>query len=678
MTPELALSLSHEGIDLLLRSATGWDSMATVNPADPDLAEKLSELRDQAARLSSGGLHCRINLPDNQIRYMDIPFLPGEMSGQEAAERALDGQTPYAIADLCIATALSADRLFIGAVARETLEEAREFARDHGFEPVEFSAVPTGDLFPGTPFFGPRTDTAQTPKIFPAPDVRYEMPTPRHTGFAEEPEPFEHRPAAASRVQRPPRQVKSLAAHQASKIEAFGHQHRGEQKTSLLLRPATLGFLALLLAVGSGIWASGLFGSGSLSALLDTFENSEPEAQFAAPLQPEDPVPGTSGITPETADPAWQPAAATGTDAAIREALSVPVAPEVPETPQEPVDDLARYAATGIWSVAPQVPSAPGLVDLENLYVTSIDPVQVAFDAVALPETVAVSDDAVLLTPASPAPAGISFALDERGFVIPTSAGAMNPDGVLIFAGAPPVRPPQGRVQVIEEASVADPVLLALLAGFRPQLRPDDFAEQSERASFAGLTRSELAAFRPPQRPQSLQEQAAALTAAANAAASAAAASAPRAGTAGSLFTGSDAGPAPENAVAVSLRPEARPSDFSIRVARILQSAPAASAPAAVTTASAAPRAVAPRIPSSASAAREATEQNAINLRRVNLIGVYGKPSDRRALIRLGKGRYKKVQVGDRLDGGRVSAIGDAELRYRKGSRNIVLKMPSS
>ena len=33
MTPELALSLSHEGIDLLLRSATGWDSMATVAPA---------------------------------------------------------------------------------------------------------------------------------------------------------------------------------------------------------------------------------------------------------------------------------------------------------------------------------------------------------------------------------------------------------------------------------------------------------------------------------------------------------------------------------------------------------------------------------------------------------------------------------------------------------------------
>jgi len=35
-----------------------------------------------------------------------------------------------------------------------------------------------------------------------------------------------------------------------------------------------------------------------------------------------------------------------------------------------------------------------------------------------------------------------------------------------------------------------------------------------------------------------------------------------------------------------------------------------------------------------------------------------------------------KVKVGDRLDGGRVSAIGDGELRYQKGGRNIVLQMP--
>ena len=61
----------------------------------------------------------------------------------------------------------------------------------------------------------------------------------------------------------------------------------------------------------------------------------------------------------------------------------------------------------------------------------------------------------------------------------------------------------------------------------------------------------------------------------------------------------------------------------------------------------------------------------------MNLIGVYGTPSNRRALVRLPSGRYKKVQVGDTIDGGRVSAIGDSELRYQKGGRNLVLKIPS-
>jgi len=68
--------------------------------------------------------------------------------------------------------------------------------------------------------------------------------------------------------------------------------------------------------------------------------------------------------------------------------------------------------------------------------------------------------------------------------------------------------------------------------------------------------------------------------------------------------------------------------------------------------------------------------RNAINLKRVNLIGVYGKPASRRALVRLSNGRYKKVAVGDRIDGGRVSAIGETELIYQKNGRGVTLKMP--
>jgi hypothetical protein len=76
--------------------------------------------------------------------------------------------------------------------------------------------------------------------------------------------------------------------------------------------------------------------------------------------------------------------------------------------------------------------------------------------------------------------------------------------------------------------------------------------------------------------------------------------------------------------------------------------------------------------------ARLATTKNALRLKRTSLIGVYGSPSKRRALVRLANGRYVKVKVGQRVDGGKVAAIGAHELRYVKGGRTIVLKMPKS
>jgi ribosomal protein L2 len=74
--------------------------------------------------------------------------------------------------------------------------------------------------------------------------------------------------------------------------------------------------------------------------------------------------------------------------------------------------------------------------------------------------------------------------------------------------------------------------------------------------------------------------------------------------------------------------------------------------------------------------ARQATIQNAMSLRDINLIGVYGTERDRRALVRLPSGRYVKVKVGDRLDGGQIAAIGRDELRYIKGGRNVTLEVP--
>ncbi|MGY6703398.1 hypothetical protein [Roseinatronobacter sp.] len=138
---------------------------------------------------------------------------------------------------------------------------------------------------------------------------------------------------------------------------------------------------------------------------------------------------------------------------------------------------------------------------------------------------------------------------------------------------------------------------------------------------------------------------------------------------------------ATEQAVAASLRPTDRPSQFASTVQRALSASTAAapatqSAPQApVQTASAA--AAQPSIPSSASVSREATQARAINLRQVNLIGVMGTSSNRRALVRMSNGRVVTVRVGESLDGGQVTAIGETELRYNRRGRDVVLRIAS-
>jgi hypothetical protein len=84
----------------------------------------------------------------------------------------------------------------------------------------------------------------------------------------------------------------------------------------------------------------------------------------------------------------------------------------------------------------------------------------------------------------------------------------------------------------------------------------------------------------------------------------------------------------------------------------------------------------APDLPTKANVAKQATFRNAINLSRINLIGVYGSSSNRYALVRQPNGRYVKVSVGDRVDGGKVASISERELRYVKNGRTVTLAMP--
>jgi hypothetical protein len=368
-------------------------------------------------------------------------------------------------------------------------------------------------------------------------------------------------------------------------------------------------------------------------------------------------------------------------DTAVLDALQdTRLEPQVPVITE--AEAAARYAVTGIWPLAPETPLSAPDTPAEPVFRTGIDPVSTATDALALPAPQQFETDVQLAAVVSPPPFGQSTQRDANGLIVPSAEGIVTPDGYTLIAASPPLKPPQDLTRFATPLTETAPVVSAL-AAFRPQNRPLGLAEKTERAQLGGVTRSELAVYRPSLRPSSIQDrarkqqedaQAAEQEEEANAAAAAqlaAAASAAVPQPAVAAVT-----PAIQNATRFatqkSIRPDVRPRNFN----RIVKRAAPREETRVAAARTVAPRTVTPKVPSKASVSRSATVKNAINLRRVNLIGVYGKPSSRRALVRLANGRYQKVKVGDRIDGGRVAAISNSELRYKKGGRNVVLKMP--
>jgi len=264
---------------------------------------------------------------------------------------------------------------------------------------------------------------------------------------------------------------------------------------------------------------------------------------------------------------------------------------------------------------------------------------------------------------------------------------------VALTAGRPDTVPPLRPAAFSSMSPPTDDVAAALtagavaLTGFRPAQRPGDAAQ----AAPAIASDPALASFRPADRPGDLtpetglepdlgaEPEEEEPTVDINAVAAAIANAAPP-----SAFVGRTA-----RAIGVSPRPDTRPRNFAQVVAQSQAlsrqqqqnnaarqaSAAAVPAPQAETT-PVAPATVAPTGNVPGGVAQAATLKSAVRLRDMNLIGVYGKPNARRALIRLGNGRYVKVEVGSSLDGGRVTAIGDSALNFVKRGKTYALQLP--
>ncbi|WP_127114176.1 hypothetical protein [Shimia sediminis] len=440
----------------------------------------------------------------------------------------------------------------------------------------------------------------------------------------------------------------------AAKRPAASERHNmtlfGEREGKVGGKPRHLGLILtvvlLVFLAGVAIWAS-LFLEDGVAGLF----RRDPVPQIAemeAESKPVEVVPDpadmveTDALAPISADSITDTAEieameGEGTDlveSGLVEADTDVIHPTAPTTHEAE----ARYAVTGIWERAPEQPATPGVGSTDTFYLTSIDRNLPGRDAVALPSTEAMAQDWPIGAQGTPLPFDTKFDLNAQGLVRATPQGALNPGGVMVYLGRPSTLPQSfpERTPATGEGVSAEQVVR--LSKIRPKARPDDLIEQIERASYGGRTLTELAKVRPRLRPESAKAE-----------------------------EEQDTTPT-EAAVTASVRPRVRPSNMAQLVARATPSDPVVATPVAAT--------VTPSIPSSASVARQATIQNAINLNKINLIGVYGTTTSRRALVRLANGRYRKVQVGDRIDGGNVAAISDTELRYVKSGKNVILKLP--
>jgi hypothetical protein len=364
----------------------------------------------------------------------------------------------------------------------------------------------------------------------------------------------------------------------------------------------------------------------------------------------------------------------------------------------------------------------PGAEPQDEILLAMIDPDIPTSDAVGLAVPGTATDPVPPSQPAPP-PFGTLYQFDADGRIVPTAEGIITPEGVLLVAGPPPRIPPQRPevpVQPLAAAAGATPEAAAAaevapvvyadpaLADARPRLRPADLvppelAAPDDGAELTTAPTGRLSSLKPRARPPERLAAGDAALQAESAAVQAAAAS---------LVASADTGSGSPLAVAVSRKPAARPEqakaadnaaiDAAVSVAAadaslvpdtallapakpavpapepqpVLAAKPTADDPEAVEIDEPEIASAAPSIPTRASVAKQATYKNSINLSKVNLIGVYGTSSNRYAMIRQANGRFVKVEVGDRVDGGRVAAISDRELRYVKNGTTLTLEMP--
>lgn len=822
MIPAFALVFSEDTVTLLHRDGD-WMPLGKVSLDSPDLPDQLGDLRALAEARAGGDFTTKLVIPASQIRFTVARLAEGADEGEQV-RAALEGRTPYDVAELVCDWQMIGQDAHIAVVARETLHEAEGFATDHGFNPVAFGAIAPDGRHPEEPWFGP---TMVAPRFLgeevaerdplplkPLPAV-VAPPLPSDTDkvFATaEPEAEPEAPPAPLWDEPEPVAVPdAYADHHAAENDEpplpdapevwAGHDDIADRHADARFDD----FRTSVTDDAGYIPAGDDHHAANEDPPLPEDESAVPEdvhtpmvADFPlpedapAPLEddlpvthavrtegeatavPQDAVPTEEGrdqaaeaLTPTAEAPARAERVTIAAPAILAPARPLPVF-DHPSFAQKPAlraeRDLAapRRVDSKSAKVVPPVSASPKeapFVDFgRRIGTTSADMIPpplrvtqtraaslaaqapakqrprylgfiltavllVVLAVIAAASAFFIDDEAQITSqvdqpapvvelagagvqPAFAGPAALPQYSTAPAFVsrfqlIPTASADERPalpGGALAqtaakvaeaspapdprFANVSPrarpasMTPPEAAPDTTDAASVIQEV-----EGLRPRLRPEDLQPTPEELVEAEDTEGQMQASpRPITRPETVAS---------------AAIVAPPVDETGTAL-----------AVAVSQRPEMRPSGISrasvnAALAAALEPPPAAAVPAAPAAAPpaqvasvAAPRAAAPRqveaedepaaprsavpnIPTKASVAQQATETGALPLGRTNVISITGANSNRTALVRAGNGRISRLRVGDRIDGGVVAAITQNAIHYRKGNTLYALEMPS-
>lgn len=532
---------------------------------------------------------------------------------------------------------------------------------------------------------------------------------------------------AAKSSARPPRDSSTTATKPAAKTSrtAFGAPKAAAAKADSNFLMTKLVAVLLLFLGGIALWDSYL-DSGKTPQPAQTTTQGTP--QTAPVLAQGDQLAATRGTTGTTGTTAAAPVLRTeqAPQASVTTAPATPAA----TTPATPLTEENRLAGASTATVPaqpapPQLGTPPVVLPPATPSFTDVAPIIPTVSGTVTPTgAVIFAGRPATVPPARPRSVTVAAAAAAAASVFPNADPALKgqrpktrPASVTNAAAkaqAAPQTPPQApeatgqnaapttaQTPTVAEAQPAPPALsaaeaaqLAELQRNRPKLRPGTIgtaaakAEAAAQAEAAAAAKAEadarLAAEAEAQRFAGASDQAVetsrrpgtkprSIARAVDAAVAAAVASAAPSAPAQTRTAVATAAPQ----VAPQAAPKTATYSPSPAPEPTVMSAPKAAARTAAVDELDEPEPTAPTRggPTTRTVANQATEKDALNLRQVNLIGLFGPSSNRRALVRMPSGSFIRVQVGDKLDGGKVTAIGDGQLSYQKSGRNLTLKL---